>query len=175
MLTAIRCVLGLVVVLVGCNQPAIGDDVAPRVRDGVEFRAEDDPDQAWLRAIDARSGKELWKVKLIDEKKPKIVGLIAIDRGVIVMTEEGSPFFVDATTHEAEQVLDFRSRGKTHCDVHHRATVLALAPIHYGLARGNPLSKEAREKYPLADRPIEGGCCVRPEKTAMVLVCPDCR
>jgi hypothetical protein len=174
MLTAIRWVLGLVVLVIGSK--ALAEDVKPVVIGGIVYQADNDKAEGVLKAVDAGNSAELWRTPIVDEgKKTRIVGLAAIGRGLIVETNGPGIFFVDTTTHQAEPVLDLRkSRGKDRCEIHDRATIDALVPIHYGFATGRPLTEKQREQFPLASRPIEGGCCVMPEKVAIVRLCPDC-
>jgi hypothetical protein len=186
----IRWGLVVFVVLVGSKGLAEGVDIEPLVIGGSEYRAEnvqvktDSPLEAWVKAVDLQSSAEVWRVRLYEGtsrpawvggvKNPKVVSLAAFAHGLIAKTDDGATFFVDSTSHKAELVRDLR-RNEATCPVHHRPLVGVFAPIHYGLVRANSLPVDQREKYPQADRPIEGGCCVMPEKTAIVTYCPDCR
>jgi hypothetical protein len=187
MATNLRWVLVVIGVLVGSKGIAGGVDVEPLVLAGIEYRVDqvqDGPDaplKASLRAIDRQTSAELWRVRLYEgtsreswlggSKNPRVVGLSAFATGIVAKVDDGATFYVDIASRKAEIVRDMRPKETT-CGIHHRPLVGFLAPIHYGLCRPIPAPQQTGSKAPLV---IEGGCCVMPEKTAIVAVCPDCR
>jgi hypothetical protein len=180
MMAKIGWILTAVLVLIGSNGFASGVEVKPLKIGGIEYQVEsilsgsDAEIEASLKAIDLKNSVEVWRVRLYHgtsrpdwaggTKNPKVVSLDGFAKGIVAKTDDGATFLIDLETRKAELVRDMR-RTEARCPVHHRLWEGVLVPIHYGLVR-----------QPLAGRKvIQGGCCVMPEKSAIVDFCPDCR
>ena len=189
MTTNFRGVAAMVMVLAGPAAFAGVDAPGPITLGKVEYRVEHEQDgpeaplKATVKAIDARSDTVLWRVMLYEGtsrdgwmkgvKNPRVVGLARFAEGLVASTDDGATFFIDPTARKSSLVRDMRHQPGD-CSVHHRPKVGLVVPIHYGLGTLRRPSAEGDGSSSGFDRPIEGGCCVMPEKAAILSYCAEC-